>query len=90
MYMRGVCIYIRYRVVFSGLTASLPRSERETDHNFAEPALFVVNEDGRLHVEEYSNNPFVRADLPTLVRGLKWIRKPENDYPIRGTAGYDA
>lgn len=68
-----------------GAYISLPRSEKETDHHFAEPALFIVNDEGKLHVVEYSNNPFVRADLATLVRGLKWIRNPENNYPIRGT-----
>ena len=71
-----------------GAYISLPRSPKETDHNFAEPALFIVNEDGNLHVVEYSNNPFVRADLATLIRGLKWIRNPDNNYPIRGTAEY--
>lgn len=71
-----------------GAYVSVPRSAQETDHNFAEPALFVVNEEGSLHVVEYSNNPFVRADLGTLLRGLKWIRNPDNNYPIRGTAEY--
>ena len=71
-----------------GAYISVPRSPQETDHNFAEPALFIVNEEGNLHVVEYSNNPFVRADLKTLVRGLKWIRNPDNHYPIRGTAEY--
>jgi len=41
-----------------GLYISLPRSEQETDHNFAEPGLFVVNEIGKLHVVDISNNPF--------------------------------
>ena len=30
-----------------GLYISKPRSDKETDHNFAEPALFVVNEKKR-------------------------------------------
>lgn len=71
-----------------GLYISHPRSPKETDHPFAEPGLFVVNEDGMLHVVDLSNNPFVRPDLATLVRGLKWIRDPANDYPIRGTFPY--
>lgn len=33
-----------------GLYISLPRSEAETDHNFAEPGLFVINEHENLHV----------------------------------------
>ncbi|MEM7650672.1 MAG: redoxin domain-containing protein [Pseudomonadota bacterium] len=68
-----------------GLYISVPRSEKETDHNFAEPGLFVVNEDGKLHVVDLSNNPFVRPELEALTSGLEWIRNPENNYPIRGT-----
>lgn len=71
-----------------GLYISLPRSEVETDHNFAEPGLFVVNEHGNLHVVDLSNNPFVRPELGALTRGLTWIRNPENHYPIRGTLDY--
>ncbi|HCG9718973.1 TPA: peroxiredoxin family protein [Vibrio parahaemolyticus] len=71
-----------------GLYISLPRSEAETDHNFAEPGLFVVNEHGNLHVVDLSNNPFVRPELGALTRGLAWIRSPENHYPIRGTLDY--
>lgn len=68
-----------------GLYISVPRSEQETDHNFAEPGLFVVNEEGKLHVVDLSNNPFVRPELEALASGLEWIRNPENNYPIRGT-----
>ena len=71
-----------------GLYISLPRSAAETDHNFAEPRLFVVNEHGSLHVVDLSNNPFVRPELGALTRGLAWIRDPENNYPIRGTLDY--
>lgn len=71
-----------------GLYISLPRSEQETDHNFAEPGLFVINEEGKLHVVDISNNPFVRPELGALSRGLAWIRDPNNHYPIRGTLNY--
>ncbi|GAM70759.1 glutamate synthase (NADPH) large chain [Vibrio sp. JCM 19236] len=71
-----------------GLYISLPRSEQETDHNFAEPGLFVVNEHGNLHVVDISNNPFVRPELGALTRGLNWIKHPDNNYPIRGTLDY--
>lgn len=71
-----------------GLYVSIPRSEQETDHNFAEPGLFVVNEHGDLHVVDISNNPFVRPELGALTRGLAWIRDPNNHYPIRGTFDY--
>ena len=68
-----------------GLYISVPRSEKETDHNFAEPGLFVVNADGKVQVVDISNNPFARPDLEVFVSGLEWIRAPENNYPIRGT-----
>ncbi|MBU2976873.1 peroxiredoxin family protein [Alteromonas sp. C1M14] len=71
-----------------GLYISEPRSDKETDHNFSEPALFVVNEEGRVHIVELANAPFVRPKLDTLVSGLGFIRDPENDYPIRGKLTY--
>ena len=71
-----------------GLYVSVPRSPQETDHNFAEPGLFVVNGDGELQVVDLSNNPFARPDLEVFVSGLEWIRNPDNNYPIRGTAPY--
>lgn len=71
-----------------GLYISVPRSEKETDHNFAEPGLFVINGDGQIQVVDLSNNPFARPDLEVFVSGLEWIRKPDNNYPIRGT--YDS
>lgn len=71
-----------------GLYISDPRSPKETDHPFAEPGVFVINEHGTLQVVDISNNPFVRPELDTLARGLKWIRNPDNDYPIRGARPY--
>ncbi len=68
-----------------GLYISVPRSEQETDHDFAEPGLFVINADGQLQVVDLSNNPFARPDLEIFVSGLEWIRNPDNNYPIRGT-----
>ena len=68
-----------------GLYISIPRSDQETDHNFAEPGLFVINGDGKVQVIDLSNNPFARPDLEILVSGLEWIRSPDNNYPIRGT-----
>lgn len=68
-----------------GLYISHPRSEKETDHPFAEPGLFVINDSGRVQVVDQSNNPFARPELEVLVGGLEWIRNPENNYPIRGT-----
>jgi peroxiredoxin len=68
-----------------GLYISNPRSPEETDRPFAEPGLFVINDAGRLQVTDISNGPFVRPDLQVLLNGLKFIRDPANNYPIRGT-----
>ena len=68
-----------------GVYISVPRSPEETDHNFAEPALFIVNEEGTIQVVDISNNPFVRPNLESFVSGIEWIRNPANNYPIRGT-----
>lgn len=72
-----------------GLYISDPRSPKETDHPFAEPAVFVVNGESTLQVVDLSNNPFVRPELKVLASGLRWIRDPANDYPIRGMRPYD-
>jgi peroxiredoxin len=71
-----------------GLYISNPRSAQETDHPFAEPGLFVVNQAGDVQVVDISNNPFVRPNINTLVSGLRWIRDPQNNYPIRGMRSY--
>ncbi|MBT0957883.1 redoxin family protein [Alphaproteobacteria bacterium KMM 3653] len=68
-----------------GLYVSDPRSPEETDQPFAEPGIFVVNADGQVQVTDISNAPFARPDLKTLLGGLRFIRNPENNYPIRGT-----
>lgn len=66
-----------------GLYVSEPRSPQETDHRFPEPALFVVNPDGVLHLVDVANAPFLRPDLDRLVGGLRFVI--QNNYPIRGT-----
>ncbi|HDY93581.1 MAG TPA: AhpC/TSA family protein, partial [Pseudoalteromonas sp.] len=60
-----------------------PRSDAETDHPFAEPGIYVLNEKNQLQMVDISNSPFVRPDLEQLLGGIKFSR--ENDYPIRGT-----
>lgn len=68
-----------------GLYISHPRSAQETDHPFAEPGLFVINDKGQAQVLDISNGPFVRPELGVLLSGLAFIRNPQNNYPIRGT-----
>lgn len=67
-----------------GVYISDPRSDKETDHPFAEPGLFVINAEGEVQVADISNNPFVRPELEALANGLAWIRNPKNNYPVRG------
>ncbi|MBD3625311.1 MAG: AhpC/TSA family protein [Rhodobacteraceae bacterium] len=68
-----------------GLYISDPRSPQETDRPFAEPGIFVVNADGRIQILDISNAPFARPSLQSLVRGIRFVRNPDNNYPIRGT-----
>ncbi|MBA3597925.1 MAG: redoxin domain-containing protein [Methylibium sp.] len=67
-----------------GLYISEPRSPQETDRPFAEPALFVINPDGKTQIIDISNAPFARPDLKSLLKGLQFVMS--NDYPIRGRA----
>lgn len=71
-----------------GLYISNPRSEAETDRSFAEPGLFVINASNQLQIIDISNAPFSRPDLTSIMKGLTFIRNPENNYPIRGTLTY--
>jgi peroxiredoxin len=66
-----------------GLYISAPRSPQETDRPFPEPGLFVVNPQGKIHIIDISNAPFVRPDLNGVLKGLTFIQ--EKQYPIRGT-----
>jgi peroxiredoxin len=70
-----------------GVYISAPRSEQETDHNFSEPALFVINHQGILQAIDISNAPLLRPELAVVVQGLTFVRKQDN-YPIRGTVAY--
>lgn len=71
-----------------GLYISHPRSEAESDRPFAEPGVFVINDEGKVQIIDISNAPFARPDFNTLLGGINFVRNPANNYPIRGT--YDA
>ena len=66
-----------------GVFISDPRSPEETDRPFAEPATFVVRDDGKLQIVDVSNAPFARPALKGLLDGLTFIR--QKNYPVRGT-----
>lgn len=65
-----------------GLYISDPRSPQETDRQFAEPGVFVINPQGETQIIDISNAPFARPSLQALLRGLEFIIS--KDYPIRG------
>ncbi len=66
-----------------GLYISDPASPNETDRPFAEPGLFVVNDQGKLHVLGISNSASCRPDLDIVLDGIKGIQT--RGLPIRGT-----
>jgi peroxiredoxin len=68
-----------------GLYISEPRSAQETDTPFAEPGLFILNEEGKVQIIDIANAPFCRPDFNSILAGLTFIRDPKNNYPIRGT-----
>ncbi|MDC0739586.1 peroxiredoxin-like family protein [Cognatishimia sp. SS12] len=68
-----------------GLYISDPRSLQETDAPFSEPGLFVIDQNGVIQIVDLANNPFMRPDLTWLMKGIKFVRNPDNNYPIRGT-----
>ena len=65
------------------LYVSEPRSAKETEYPFSEPAVFVINPNGEMQFAEISNSPFVRPDLKNLLNGLRYVMS--SDYPVRGT-----
>jgi hypothetical protein len=67
-----------------GCYISHPRSAAETDHDYPEPSVFVVRDDGITQIIDVSNAPFSRPDLEILIGGIEFIRK--NNYPVRGNA----
>lgn len=65
-----------------GLYISQPRDEQEAPAPFAEPAHYVVNDDGLVHMLDMSNVPFMRPDPEALLAGIRFHR--EKGFPIRG------
>ena len=61
-----------------------PPEPGETNRPFAEPALFIVNPDGRTQVIAVTNAPFSRPDLKTVLEGLRAAQ--DEHAPIHGTA----
>ncbi|PRW58213.1 thioredoxin peroxidase [Chlorella sorokiniana] len=66
-----------------GLYISRPLGPEESINLFSEPALFLVNPAGLLHVMVYSNASFARPDLKQIAQGIKMVQ--DRKQPIRGT-----
>ena len=67
-----------------GVYISAPGSGQETDHPFAEPALFLIDDQRLLRYVNIANSPFLRPDPEYVLRGLRWTRNQDGDVPIRG------
>lgn len=50
---------------------------------FSEPALFLIQPDGRLYLADIGTHPFARVDLDLLAKGLEFVIAA--NYPFRGT-----
>lgn len=68
-----------------GLYISSPRHGMDVEGPFAEPGLFLVNEEGELRMVDIANVPFLRPQLGSLVGGLKFMRGMTETFPANGT-----
>lgn len=68
-----------------GLHISGPRNGTDVEAPFAEPGLFVLDEDGVLQIIDISNVPFARPDLTWIAKGVGFRRGPMKAAPINGT-----
>ncbi|NRA54753.1 MAG: redoxin family protein [Gammaproteobacteria bacterium] len=59
------------------LHVSVPKDLQETNHPFAEPALFLVDDKGRLVLSDIADNPLTRPCLPPLLTGLQQLTRSE-------------
>lgn len=68
-----------------GLFISKPRLGMGASRPFAEPGLFVINENGNVQVIDISNAPFARPNIELMMMGLRYVRNLTEKYPINGT-----
>ncbi|WP_299949599.1 peroxiredoxin-like family protein [uncultured Ruegeria sp.] len=68
-----------------GLYISGPRNGMDVEGPFAEPGLFVINDQGVLQIVDISNVPFARPSLTSLVMGIRFLRGLSGDFPVNGT-----
>jgi hypothetical protein len=83
---------LRFPIAYDLSTDDVPRlglyisppQPGEASRPFAEPALFVVNPEGRTQVIAVTNAPFSRPDLKTILDDLRAAQ--DEHAPIHGTA----
>lgn len=68
-----------------GLYISEPRLGSGAQRPFAEPGLFVINDEGNLQIVDISNVPFARPDLNMVLRGSKFLRGLTEKFPVNGS-----
>ena len=68
-----------------GLYISSPRHGMNAEVPFAEPGLFLVNEDQELRMVDIANVPFMRPQVPSLLMGLRFMRGMKEPFPSNGT-----
>ncbi|MDP2559544.1 redoxin domain-containing protein [Psychrobium sp. 1_MG-2023] len=68
-----------------GLFISVPSDFSETNHPFAEPALFVLNEKGQIVIMDITNNELCRPELSRLIHGVKLLHDSETPQTISGS-----
>ncbi|KPB02929.1 peroxiredoxin-like family protein [Ahrensia marina] len=68
-----------------GLYISGPRNGVDVEKPFAEPGLFVIDQDGIVQIIDISNVPFSRPDLEWIAKGIGFRRGPMKEAPINGT-----
>ncbi|WP_171207979.1 MULTISPECIES: redoxin domain-containing protein [unclassified Ruegeria] len=68
-----------------GLYISGVQNGMNVEAPFAEPGLFIVNEEGNLQLVDTSNVPFARPSLESVLRGMTWLRGQSMKFPVNGS-----
>ncbi|MEM1051750.1 MAG: peroxiredoxin-like family protein [Pseudomonadota bacterium] len=68
-----------------GLYISGVRNGQDVERPFAEPGLFVVNEEGKLQIIDISNAPFARPPIASMLMGLRFYRGLKEEFPVNGS-----
>ncbi|CAA0124059.1 Alkyl hydroperoxide reductase C [BD1-7 clade bacterium] len=66
-----------------GLYISNPGASPRRERPFAEPGLFLINEEGHIQLVDISNSAYCRPAIPMLIQGIQQMR--EHETPVQGT-----